>query len=197
MAVRGRRGSKAAQETQETTEMTTETTTPDFTEPDFDVDAPAPADAAEDTVEAPTADEKPAKESKTTRPAVPEGFIAPVEFAKVLTEHLKKNGQMPEGKTEVKPQEVYSYVKNNGPNSKNPFPQYAGDAINPETGQPYAPGRKVVLKAEEGIAWWDAKVERVKATKQAAAEKASKKAAKKDETVTETATVEQVLEEAE
>jgi len=152
-----------------------------------DLDVDAPAVETEDTVE-PTADggEKPAKEAKSTRPGVPEGFIAPVAFAKVLTDHLKANGQMPEGKTEIKPQEVYSYIKNNGEGSKNPFPAYAGDAINPETNEPYAPGRKVVLKADEGIAWWDAKVARVAANKAAAKEKAEKKATKSDSKAGET-----------
>jgi hypothetical protein len=153
-------------------ESTVNTDTPNFdttTAPeapaDFDVDAPVVA--TEDTVEAaPTEGEKPAKEKKeSTRPPVPEGKVSPVQFAKILTEHLREQGRLDADKA-VAPQVVYSYIKNNGPESKNPFPATKAE------------GRAAVVDADEAIKWWDAKDERVQASKTAAAEKAAKKAEK-------------------
>src|SRR4051794_29360804 len=94
---------------------------PDFT--DLDVDAPETVETTEDTVaEAPVAGEKTEKVAKApARPPVPEGKVSPVAFAKILSEHLIANGRLEEGKS-VAPQVVYSYIKNNGPESKNPFP---------------------------------------------------------------------------
>lgn len=51
------------------------------------------------------------KESK--KAPLPKGFVTPVQFAKALSE--KEN-------REVRPQIIYGYIKNNGPESKNPFP---------------------------------------------------------------------------
>jgi hypothetical protein len=159
-------------------------------EEDLDVDTSAALDEDDETEvvgdgkTAAPKDEKAAKE-KTTRPAVPQGYIAPVEFAKVLTAHLREEHPelgvrlpSPSGKTEVKPQEVYSYIKNNDAGSKNPFPAVKGDDINPETQKPYAPGRALILKAEDGLKWWDEKDLRVKAGKVERAEKAARKAEK-------------------
>jgi hypothetical protein len=145
--------------------------TPNFNDVDVDVDAPQEAPpASEDTVA--VADntvaegDKPAKAAKeSTRPPVPEGKVSPVHFAKLLTAHLIKEGRLEEGKS-VAPQVVYSYIKNNGPESKNPFPFDKSE------------GRAAVIEPSAGIAWWDAKDERVKASKAAAAEKATKKAEK-------------------
>jgi hypothetical protein len=132
----------------------------DFGETD-EVDTPATAESSD---KAPKAEKAPA------RPPVPEGYVTPVEFAKQLTEHLEKQGASnkngPISKTNpVPPQMVYSYIKSNGPSSKNPLPTY-------EEG-----GRSNLLKAEEALAWWDAKAERTAASKAAAAEKAARKAA--------------------
>jgi hypothetical protein len=143
-------------------------------------DVPAGAVEETDTPVAdatPTTGDKPAKAEKTpARPPVPEGYITPVEFAKVLTKHLKERNAVDtqgrpfgdgEGEIVVKPQIVYSYLKNNGPESKNPIPQYENMA-----------GRKVLLKTDEVLAWWDAKDERVAASKASAKEKAAKKSEK-------------------
>jgi len=156
------------------------------TDEDVDVDvAPADDDEADSPPSAQdgTGEQKPAKEKKeSTRAAVPDGFIAPVAFAKVLTDHLREEHEtlgVRKGPDEVvAPQVVYSYIKNNGPDSKNPFPAVKGDDTNPETGQPYAPGRALVLKADEGLAWWDAKDVRVAEGKAERAAKAASKAAK-------------------
>jgi len=163
-------------ENQENIEMST-ATEPQFAEPDFenvDVDVDAPAKASEDTVAAPVEGEKPAKDKKeSTRPPVPEGKVSPVQFAKILSEHLRQEHpelgvRLPEGQS-VAPQVVYSYIKNNGPESKNPFPATKAE------------GRTAVVEPQAGLEWWDAKDLRVKAQKAGAAEKAAKKAAKGSE----------------
>jgi hypothetical protein len=164
---------------------------------DLDVDSALSEDDETETIgdgtaAAPT-DEKAAK-AKASRPAVPEGYIAPVEFAKVLTKHLQTEHPelgvrlpSPSGKTEMRPQEVYSYIKNNAAGSKHPFPAVSGDDINPETNQPYAPGRSLILKAAEGLEWWDTKDLRVKQGKAEKAEKAKAKAEKTKDSATNSA----------
>jgi hypothetical protein len=149
--------------------VTTQTDTPNFE--DVDVDAPQAVEA-EDTVATPetaTAD-KPAKEKKeSTRPPVPEGKVSPVQFAKILSEHLtaKARETDPEAaEIKVAPQVVYSYIKNNGPDSKNPFPAEKAE------------GRAAVVDPRAGLDWWDAKTERVNARATAKAEKDAKKAEK-------------------
>jgi hypothetical protein len=139
---------------------------------DVDVDAPVAVEGSEDTVvtdagtaEAPKA-EKAKKES--TRPPVPEGKVSPVQFAKILSEHKTKQAreQDPEAaEITVAPQVVYSYIKNNGEGSKNPFPATKSE------------GRAAVVDADAALKWWDAKDARVAASKAAAAEKAAKKEA--------------------
>jgi len=120
----------------------------------LDVDVPEDTDEVEDTSET-TAEAKPAKAAGTPRKPAPEGYVKPVQFAKVLSEHL--------GKT-VPPQVVYSYIKNNsGDSARNPFPVHNVD------GYPW------YIKAQEGLDWWDAKNGRVAAAKTA---KATKEAAK-------------------
>jgi hypothetical protein len=144
-------------------------------EVDVDVDSGSTEDETE-TVDAPPTrkgnivkvGEKAAKAS--SRPAVPEGFVSPVAAAKLLSEYLTKKareaGDIGEDEAiEVKPQVVYSYIKNNGPESKNPIPTYAEG------------GRENLLKIEEFIAWWEAKDARVADRKANAKNKAEKKAA--------------------
>ena len=139
----------------------------------LDVDVPD----TDDEVEVIADPAKPAKEKAekkvSTRVSAPDGYVKPVEFAKLLSEHI--------GKT-VAPQVVYSYVKNNsGDGAKNPFPTHQiGD---------YA----WYIVPQEGYDWWDQKNQRVAAGKQARAEKAAKKAEKAD-AVTETTTTEAVVE---
>jgi hypothetical protein len=167
--------------------VSTETTTPDFG--DVDVDAPivAPEVTSEDTVgQAATTDETPAKEKKeSTRPPVPEGKVSPVAFAKVLSEHLTAKARETNSEAAeitVAPQVVYSYIKNNGPESKNPFPAEKAE------------GRAAVVDPQAALAWWDAKDARVAAQKTAAANKAAEKAAKKDAPASTTETVQPVAE---
>jgi hypothetical protein len=135
--------------------------------PDDDELETVPAGAAD--AAAPKAEAKP-KEAKTpARPPVPEGYVTPVTFAKLLTAHLKEKN--PEAK-DVPPQMIYSYMKNADPTKagvKNPWPRYSDG------------GRENLLKADESLAWWDAKDARVKASKETKAEKDAKKAAKATE----------------
>src|SRR3954465_9987265 len=130
--------------------VTTETT-PDFIDTDVDVDAPEiVASDAEDTVtETPTGEKTEKAKKESTRPPVPEGKVSPVQFAKILSEHLQKDHEtlgvrLTEGKS-VAPQVVYSYIKNNGPESKNPFPATKAE------------GRAAVVDADAALEWWDAK----------------------------------------
>jgi hypothetical protein len=126
-------------------------------------DVDVPEDESED-IET-TEGEAAAKPSSTPRTKAPEGFVKPVEFAKILTEHLRANGTLPAEKT-VPPQVVYSYLKNNAAGSKNPFPVHTvGDYDK-------------YIKPDEGLEWWDTKNQRVTAAKTAAAEKKAKKADK-------------------
>ena len=126
-----------------------------------------PADGG--TAEAP-ADKGAKTKKESTRPPVPEGKVSPVAFAKILTDHLRQDHpelgvRLPADK-EVRPQVVYSYIKNNPAGSKNPFPTHE------------APGRAVVLDPQEALNWWDEKDRRVTKGKQERAAKAAAKAEK-------------------
>jgi hypothetical protein len=121
----------------------------------LDVDTPSAEDETEVVAEDATG-EKATKPTSTPRTKAPEGYVKPVEFAKILSEHLNKT---------VPPQVVYSYLKNNGKDSKNPFPLHEIE------------GYAMYIKKDEGLAWWDAKNTRVATAKASKAEKAAKKAA--------------------
>jgi hypothetical protein len=148
-------------------------------EEDLDVEAlgEASEDEAEDTVEAAPAAPKgksgAAKEKKgPARPAVPEGYIMPVAFARELTKHLaargaeNKHGKIHPDTNVIPPQQVYSMMRTNGSDSKNPFPVHELE------------GFTTLLKLEEALAWWDAKDARVSKSKAEKAAKAAKKAEK-------------------
>jgi len=128
---------------------------------DANLDVDVPTDDESDELPADQAvasDGSAAKTASTPRTKAPEGYVKPVEFARLLSAHL--------GKT-VPPQVVYSYVKNNsGESAKNPFPTHEVD------------GYAWYIKPEEGLKWWDDKNARVTASKAATAAKAAAKAAK-------------------
>ena len=143
---------------------TTDTTVAegDLGEADVDVDVDAATEADEDaeTVDAaPPTKGNVVKTNATTkkastRPAVPEGFISPVAAAKELSKHLTAKaheaGTIKEDEAiEIRPQVVYSYIKNNAAGSKNPITTYSEG------------GRDNLLKLDEFLAWWDAKDARV------------------------------------
>ena len=115
-------------------------------------------------------DVKDVKETKETkakkepkRGDLPEGYVTPVGLAKELSE--KKLHKNRDGETvDVKPQMVYSYIKN--ATKDDPFPiETVKDSIGAE---------RQALKLEEGLAWWARKNERVEARKKNAADKAKK-----------------------
>src|SRR5882757_27209 len=155
-----------------------------------------PEDTVADGVTTKVAPEKTAKEPKAPARALPpEGLITPVAFAKVLTEHLSekqyrnKNGFVGRVTSEdgtagavdlkinpIPPQCIYSMInQGNKPNAKNPVPTYvsAHDGTVYKSGeQPEgtALARINLMKSDESLAWWDAKDERVAASKTAKAE---------------------------
>jgi hypothetical protein len=168
-----------------------------------EVDTPEALDDEAEDVAVPDGEgAKPATEKVAKAPArvaPPEGYITPVAFAKVLTEHLSgkkyqnKNGfvgRAADGATvdlkvnPIPPQYIYSMInQGNKPNAKNPVPTY----VSAHDGQVYKTGeqpegvalaRVNLMDATEALAWWDAKDERVAASRQAKAEKAAKAAEK-------------------
>jgi hypothetical protein len=157
----------------------TQATTPDFVddgteapaenpidlevEDDANLDVDVPSDELDDVdISAEATEGKAAKATSTPRTKAPEGYVKPVEFAKLLSEHLGRA---------VPPQVVYSYIKNNsGDTAKNPFPVHTVE------GDDYA----WYIVPQEGLDWWDTKNARVSASKAAKAEKAAKKDAKSD-----------------
>jgi hypothetical protein len=109
-----------------------------------------------DTATEAKAEEKAPKKEKAP---LPDGFVTPVTFAKELGAKLGK---------EIRPQIIYGYVKNNGPQSKNPFPfEKNSDGA-------------FIVNRDAAFAWYDALQER-KTTREAAnAAKAAAAAAKAD-----------------
>lgn len=130
-----------------------------------EVDTPN-ASADDETEEVDGADKagtKPAKKAAkkaNARPPVPEGFIAPVAFAKELTKRLQAAGKL-SADTEIPPQMIYAYIKSSA-GGKNPLPTYSEG------------GRNNLLKLDEALAWWDAKEQR---SQERNAKKAAKPAA--------------------
>jgi hypothetical protein len=143
---------------------------------DLDVDTPDASDEIEEVPGSPEVAEKPAKAAKApARPPVPEGYVTPVAFAKILTEHLRNKGKLA-GDKEIAPQMVYSYLNNsNKEGSKYPWQSYS------------VGGRDNLLKVDESLAWWDAKDERVASRKTAKANKEAAKAEKAAAKATDTA----------
>lgn len=122
--------------------------------------------------------ETPAKGPK--RGTLPETNVTPVGLAKILTEkklHQNKDGVV----IEVKPQMVYSYMKNSGADDR-----LETHEIMDSNGQP-----RQVFDIETAVAWWERKNARVVVRKQNAADKATKSAeaakAKADKPATEEA----------
>jgi hypothetical protein len=117
-----------------------------------------------------TGEEKPAKEKAPKRGDLPEGFVTPVGFAKILTEkklHRDKDGNV----VEVKPQMVYSYLKNSPKDDK----------LETTTVKDSNGIERKVLKTEDALAWWERKNERVAGKKANAAAKAEAKAKRASE----------------
>lgn len=153
---------------------------PEVETPDAEVED---VEVAEDTDTKEKAEKAPAKPKRGN---LPEGFVTPVQLAKVLTErglHTNRAGDV----VEVRPQMVYSYIKN-APKD---------DRLDPETIQDDNGVDRSVLKLDEAIAWWERKNARVDQRHQNAANKATKKAEKKESAEAEASTDEGEAEEAE
>jgi hypothetical protein len=115
-----------------------------------------------------SAAEKPAKKVKEpARGDLPDGYVTPVGLAKILTErklHTDRDNKV----VEVKPQMVYSYIKN-APKD-HPFPmETVKDSIGVD---------RFAVKIDAAIKWWTEKNERVAERKANATAKEAKKAEK-------------------
>lgn len=142
----------------------------DFEEVLDEVDTPEEVEETDEVEE----DEKPKKKAAkkavkkaAARPPVPEGYIAPVAFAKVLTKELIERGLIAADE-EIPPQMVYSYIKNTA-TTRYPLPNY-------EEG-----GRVNLLKEDEALEWWLAKIERAKERAASAKKKKEKKVVEETE----------------
>lgn len=140
----------------------------------LDVDVETVDDETED-VAAPAAKEPKAKK-EPARGDLPEGHVTPVGLAKLITErgeHTNRDGEV----VELKPQMVYSYIKNAPKDDPFPFVEGLTDSL----GKP-----RQAATVADALAWWDRKKTRAGERKANAAAKAEKKAtAKTDEPVAE------------
>ena len=120
-----------------------------------ETDAPAPAE------------EKAAEAPKAKRGDLPEGYVTPVGLAKAITErklHTNKDGEI----VELKPQMVYSYIKN-APKD-HPFPlEVVTDSVG---------AQRDAVKLDEGLKWWTDRAELAKSRRENAAAKKAEKEAK-------------------
>lgn len=116
-----------------------------------------------ETVE--TVEKAPKAKAEPKRGELPEGYVTPIGLAKELTEqglHQNRAGET----VEVRPQMVYSYIKNSPKDDTFPLVTVT-DSLGKD---------RQAVKLEDGIAWWVRKNDRVAARKSSAAEKAAKKA---------------------
>ena len=136
-----------------------------------DLAAPEVEDTSElEETNGPEASDKAKPEAKAKGPKrgkLPEGTVTPVGLAKILTEkkmHTNKAGEV----IEVKPQMVYSYMKNSSKDDRLETHEVTDDAG----------VSRQVFKVDDAIAWWERKNKRVTERKANAADKAAKAAAK-------------------
>jgi len=126
-----------------------------------DVLDPEVEDTTDTASEGTEAAEKPAKAKKEPkRGELPEGYVTPVGLAKALSE---KEG------VEIKPQMIYSYIKNAPKDDRLPLEDVT-DSVG---------ATRSVVKLDAGLAWWDRKNQRVAARKENAATKKATKEANK------------------
>jgi hypothetical protein len=156
----------------------------------------APRQTDTPDVETPTTDESeleqtnatPAEGESTDKPKaapkepargdLPEGYVTPVGFAKILGEKGLQKNREGEVLKVVAPQQVYSYIKNAPKDDAFPM-ETVKDSIGKE---------RQAFKTEAGLEWWNRKNERVaakSANAKAKAEKRAAAAAAKDATATE------------
>lgn len=144
---------------------------------DFDVDVDTDLEEVEDVA---GLEEDAPKAKAEKAPAAPkrgdlaDGWVTPVAFAKYMTEnqlHHDKDGNV----AELKPQVVYSYIKN-APKD-NPFPNSDGQGGLKKVKDSNDVERGAFLLSE-GLEWWENRKKKAAERKAAAAEKAAKKTAK-------------------
>jgi hypothetical protein len=163
----------AADDTSTTTAELDTDVTPTFTEAedlteddevDLDVEEP---DADQEDVEEVAAEEKAETQKvgeKPKRGDLPEGWVTPIQFAKILGEkglHTDRDGNVVK---EVKPQMVYSYMKNSPQSDRLQTTEVTDSNGN----------KRAALKVEDAIAWWERKNARAATRKSNAAAKATK-----------------------
>jgi hypothetical protein len=144
---------------------------------DADVDTPN-EELEETATEGTEANGQAAKGGKKKEPArgdLPEGVVTPVGFAKILGERGLQKDRQGNVLTEVRPQMVYSYIKN-AP-KEDPFPlKKVNDSIGKE---------RDVVSVDEGVAWWERKntrtAERAENARKKEAQKAANKAKREQE----------------
>src|SRR4051812_35340839 len=168
-----RRSQKNTDTTPEDTMTDTDTTTEldeNFVDPDDELETGEEVDLdVEEVDETEETDEPEAKDkdkapAKPKRGDLPEGLVTPIQFAKILGErglHTNKEGQVVR---DVKPQMVYSYMKNSPQDDRlDPFDVEDSNGV-----------KRSVLKLDDAIAWWERKNARAATRKANAAEKAKK-----------------------
>src|SRR3954451_5580176 len=107
-----------------------------------------PADVEETTPEG--TETAPKAKAEPKRGQLPDGVLTPVGFAKILGERGLQTNREGEVLKEVKPQMVYSYIKN-APKD-DPFPL---ETVNDSIG-----ASRQVVNIEAGVAWWERKNKR-------------------------------------
>jgi len=139
------------------------------TEPDADDEVeelPAGTDASED------AKPKAAKKEKAQpkRGELPDGYVTPIGLTKAINErglYRNREGEV----AELKPQMVYSYIKN-APKDR-PYP---GETVTDSVGA----SRENCVTLEKGLEWWKQKNAAADERRKNAAEKAAKAKAAKE-----------------
>jgi hypothetical protein len=131
----------------------------------------ADVETVEETEEVATPEASAEGETKTSKKAepkrgtLPEGYVTPVGLAKVIGEKGLQTNREGEVLSEVKPQMVYSYMKN-APKD-DPFPI--------ETVQDSLGNDRQALKLDAGVEWWERKNKRTAERKENAKAKAEAK----------------------
>jgi hypothetical protein len=129
----------------------------------------ADVESVEETDTTPEGTETEVKEPKAKkepqRGNLPEGYVTPVGFAHELGKQGLQKDRDGNVLTEVRPQMVYSYIKNAPASDKFPIEEVTDDIGK----------QRPAFKLQDGLDWWARKNERVAAKKTNAAEKQAKK----------------------
>jgi hypothetical protein len=130
-----------------------------------DVETPAETEEVVETSPEATADAPAKAKKEPARGDLPEGYVTPVGLAKVISERGLQKDREGNVVTDVKPQMVYSYLKNAPEADKFPVEQVT-DSLGKE---------RQAVSIEAGVAWWERKNERTELRKKNAAEKQAAK----------------------